>query len=274
MSLDLAAYLRRIDHPVPTAPDLATLRSLHVAHTAAIVFENLDIQRGLGIDLDLDRVQAKLVGARRGGYCFEQNTLFSAVLEHLGYAVTRLCGRVRMGRATPEVPARTHMISRVDLAEGPYLADVGFGAGQLIEPIALVADVEIVQHGWPYVLVRHGAGYMLRARHPEGWIDLYEFTLEPQHPIDFVVANHYTSTHPASRFVTTLTAQRVTPAVRYTLRDRSFEELRPDSRVRREIAGPEELLALLGERFGLHFAPGTWFRSPDFAATAAVSAST
>lgn len=264
MSLDLAAYLERIGHPEPAAPDLATLRSLHAAHTAAIVFENLDIQRGLGIDLDLDKVQAKLVGARRGGYCFEQNTLFSAVLERLGYAVTRLCGRVRMGRPTPEVPARTHMISRVDLAQGPYLADVGFGAGQLIEPIPLVADVEVVQHGWGYVLVRDGAGYMLRGRHPEGWIDLYEFTLEPQHPIDFVVANHYTSTHPSSRFVTTLTAQRVTPAVRYTLRDRSFEALRPDSRVRREIADEAELMTVLAEVFGLCFPAGTRFRSPRF----------
>ena len=264
MSLDLAAYLARIDHPEPATPDLAALRSLHAAHTAAIVFENLDIQRGLGIDLEIDRVQAKLVGAGRGGYCFEQNTLFSAVLERLGYTVTRLCGRVRMGRATPDVPARSHMIVRVDLPEGPYLADVGFGAGQLIEPIALVPGVVVEQHGWGYTLVREGEGLMLRGLHPEGWIDLYQFTLEPQHPIDFVVANHYTSTHPASRFVTTLTAQRVTPAVRYTLRDRSFEELRPASRVRRELADEAELMAVLLEVFGLRLPAGTRFRNPRF----------
>ena len=267
MAFDLARYLERVHWPGPAAPpaDLATLRALHLAHALAIPFENLDIQLGRPIRLDLDTLAAKLVGARRGGYCFEQNALFAAVLETLGFRLTRLCGRVRMGRpADAPVPPRTHMILRVELTEGPYLADVGFGGDQLLYPIPLVAGVRRDQEAWCYELTREDELWVLRSRQPEGWIDLYAFTLEPQHPIDYEVANHFTSTHPRSRFVQTLTAQRVTREVRYVLRDRDYEEIRPERRTRRELTSPEELLALLDERFGLRFPTGTHFRHPTF----------
>ncbi len=265
MSLDLPAYFARIglDDPRGRAPDRELLRRLHYAHATAIVFENLDIQRGLPVRLDLEGLQAKLVTAGRGGYCFEQNALLAAVLEALGYPLTRLCGRVRLGRPG-QVPPRTHMILRVELAEGPHLADVGFGALQLLEPMPLHAGATATQHGWDYALVAEGAGLLLRMRQPEGWVDLYEFTEEPQHAIDYEVANHYTSTHPASGFVQSLTAQRATPGARYTLRNRGFEELTPERRTRREVEDPEELLALLEQRFGLRVPPGTRFRNPVF----------
>jgi N-hydroxyarylamine O-acetyltransferase len=265
VSLDLPAYFARIGLVDPRGgpADLDLLRRLHFAHAAAIVFENLDIQRGLPVRLDLDSLQAKLVTAGRGGYCFEQNALLATVLEALGYSLTRLCGRVRLGRPG-QVPPRTHMILRVELPEGPHLADVGFGALQLLEPMPLHAGATATQHGWDYTLVPEGAGLLLRMRQPEGWIDLYEFTEEPQHPIDYEVANHFTATHPSSGFVQSLTVQRATPGVRYTLRNRGFEELTPEHRSRRELADPDELLALLGERFGLHFPPGTRFRNPEF----------
>ena len=97
----------------------------HRAHCAAIPFENLDILLGRPIALDLPALEAKLVRARRGGYCFEQNTLFQAALEALGFRVTALAARVRVGAT--EVRPRTHMLLRVDLPEGAFVADVGFG---------------------------------------------------------------------------------------------------------------------------------------------------
>ena len=262
--LDLPAYLARIAHPMPASADLATLRGLHLAHTLAIPFENLDIQRGLPVALDLASLQAKLVRARRGGYCFEHNALFAAVLELLGFRVTRLCGRVRMGRPGGLVPPRTHMVLRVELEDGPYLADVGFGAGQLLYPLPLRPGATDCQHGWDFALATEGEALVLRGRQPEGWIDLYIFTLEPQHPIDYEVANHYTSTHPESGFVRSLTAQRVTPELRHLLRNRTYDPLRPGTRVRREIADPEELLRVLADSFGLSFPPGTMFNRPSF----------
>ena len=78
--LDLDAYLARIAYEGPRRPSARTLTALHAAHVTAVPFENLDILLGRTISLDLDALQAKLVAARRGGYCFEQNTLFLAVL--------------------------------------------------------------------------------------------------------------------------------------------------------------------------------------------------
>src|SRR6516164_7620350 len=95
-NLDLPAYLDRVEYTGPCAPTTAVLQALHLAHVTHIPFENLDIQLGRPIRLDLESLQAKLVRARRGGYCFEHNTLFAAVLERLGFGVTRLAARVRL----------------------------------------------------------------------------------------------------------------------------------------------------------------------------------
>src|SRR5271169_2357064 len=106
MTLDLAAYARRIGHPGELAPTLETLKNLHLAHATHIPFENLDILLGQPIRLDLESLWAKLVTGGRGGYCFEQNALFAAVLETIGFRVTRLAARVRMGAA--QVRPRSH----------------------------------------------------------------------------------------------------------------------------------------------------------------------
>ena len=111
-ALDLPAYLRRIGYAGGLAPTRTTLDALQLAHATSIPFENLDILLGVPIRLDLASVQAKLVAGRRGGYCFEQNALFAAVLEHVGFAVTRLAARVRLGHGI--VRPRTHMTLRVD----------------------------------------------------------------------------------------------------------------------------------------------------------------
>jgi N-hydroxyarylamine O-acetyltransferase len=87
MALDPDAYLSRIGYRGPLAADTATLRALHLAHATHIPFENLDIQMGLPIRLDLDSLQDKLVRRRRGGYCFEQNSLLQAVLRSAGFEV-------------------------------------------------------------------------------------------------------------------------------------------------------------------------------------------
>src|SRR5262245_46685487 len=132
----LDAYLRRIGYRGPRAASPEALAALHEAHVAAVPFENLDILLGRTISLDLDALEAKIVSGRRGGYCFEQNTLFRAVLERLGFRVTSLAARVRGGDV---LRPRTHMLLRVDLDEGPWLADVGFGGDGLVHPLPLAA---------------------------------------------------------------------------------------------------------------------------------------
>ena len=85
MSFDLAAYLARIRLGARPTLDHYGLAAMQRAHRLAIPFENLDIRLGRGVAIDSDAVFAKLVTAKRGGYCFEQNRLFADALDALGF---------------------------------------------------------------------------------------------------------------------------------------------------------------------------------------------
>jgi N-hydroxyarylamine O-acetyltransferase len=260
--LDLDPYLARTGYRGPRESTLPVLTGLHAAHLAAIPFENLDILLGRKVALDLPALQAKLVAGRRGGYCFEHNTLFQAVLSAFGFRVTPLAARVLGGGI---VRPRTHMLLRVDLAEGPYLADVGFGGDGFVHPIPLAAGVETRVGSMAHRLRPDGEAWVLEGRADGGeWGDLYVFTLEPQLPVDYEMANHYTSTHPASRFVQTLTAQRTTAARRSVLRNRDLAVSEDGATTTSTVRDPEELVAVLDREFGLRFPPGTRFTRPGF----------
>jgi N-hydroxyarylamine O-acetyltransferase len=255
--LDLDAYLARIGYTGGLEPTIETLTSLHRAHVLSIPFENLDILLGRPIRLDVESLQAKLVHGRRGGYCFEQNSLFAAVLEHLGFDVTGLAARVRMGdaRSTP----RTHMILGVDLAGTRWLADVGFGGDTLLDPVSFDDDQPVQQGGWAFQLVDEGDVRVLRGLRSDGWLDLYAFTGEPQLPVDYEVANHYTSTWPRSPFATKVIAQRSGLDERWLLIEDELRVERPDGTKRWTIGSDVERLTVLAERFGLVFPAGTRF---------------
>jgi N-hydroxyarylamine O-acetyltransferase len=257
VGLDLPAYLHRVGYTGALAPSQATLDALHLAHATSIPFENLDILLGKPIRLDLASLQAKLVAGRRGGYCFEQNALFAAILERLGFQVTRLAARVRY--RTDRVLPRTHMTLRIDLGETRLLADVGFGADGLLLPVPLDGG-ESRQFAWTYRVIEDNGVEVLQSRVEEAWEDLYAFTDEPQLPVDYEIANHYTSTHPASRFTQLLTAQRLAPDVRRILRNRDYSEIRDGTVDTRTIRDDDELLVLLADVFGLVFPVGTCFK--------------
>jgi len=257
-NLDLPAYLQRIDYVGELRPNLAVLQALHLAHATHIPFENLDILLGRPIRLDLASLQAKLVSERRGGYCFEQNLLFSTVLSRLGFAVTNLAARVRY-RTTAVLP-RTHMLLLVDLHGERWIADVGFGAEGLLLPIAMKSSREVRHFAWNYRLVEEDGLWVLQSRRGSAWMDLYAFSLEPQQPADYEMANHFVSTHPSSRFVQTLSAQRLSPEVRHVLRDRELLEDLGDKQTVRMLADADELIAVLKHTFGLEFPAGTLFR--------------
>jgi N-hydroxyarylamine O-acetyltransferase len=255
-AIDLPAYLRRIGYAGDRAPTRATLEALHLAHATSIPFENLDILRGVPVRLDLPSLESKLVANRRGGYCFEQNALFATALEQMGFAVTRLAARVRYrtDRALP----RTHMTLQVDVDGASVLADVGFGAEGPLLPVPLGGG-ESRQFAWTYQVVEKDGARMLQSHRDEAWENLYAFTHEPQLPVDYDIANYYTSTHPDSRFTQTLTVQRSSPEVRRILRDREYTEDFGATAATRMIENDDELVALLASAFGLVFPVGTRF---------------
>jgi len=252
--LDLDGYLARIGFRGRCEPDRQTLGGLHLAHLGAIPFENIDVLLGRGVRLDLDSLQDKLVRRPRGGYCFEHNTLFAAALREIGFGVTTLEARVRPPGATHTLP-RTHMVLRVDLDGRALLADVGFGGDGPLHPVPLDGGA-VEQGGDAYRVTSEGRVKVLQIRRRDAWQDLYAFTLDEALPIDFAVANHYTSTFPTSPFVTTLTAQLSLPDERRILRGRTLTLRRGDTENASQVA-EEELIPLLESSFGIRLPEGT-----------------
>lgn len=248
--MDLAAYLRRIGLPAdPALPaNLETLRRLTWHHVRHVPFENLDVQLGVAIRLDLPSVFEKLVRRRRGGYCFEQNTLFSAVLCELGYEVTPLAARVRWN-ATGPTP-RTHMLLVVRAEDRDWIVDVGFGGHMPTAPIPFTHDVEHRERLGTFLMAREGPFHVLRTRGAEGLLDMYAFTDEPHHPIDYEAMNHFTSTHPGSRFVRNLIVSRTMEDAREAILNLEHIVRGPEGTTKRAL-GAHELVPLLRERFGL-----------------------
>lgn len=259
----LDSYLKRIGLSEAGPPGLDTLRRLHVAHLESIPFENLDIQLGRSIVLDLDRLHDKLIARRRGGYCFEQNTLFLAVLRELGFAAIAMEARVRIG--TRAIRPRTHMVLGIEIDEGHWLADVGFGGDGPLEPVPMHAGAAIASSGLAYRVVEEDDERVLQMRRGSEWTDQYAFLPRPAHPVDFELGNWFTSTHPESRFVRTLTAQRTTRDVRYILRYPTYSEVRDSGVLTRDI-NRGELLPLLREVFRIELPDDTVFPTIDTAA--------
>lgn len=251
----LGAYVERIGVTGSLAADLETLRRLHVAHVEAIPFENLDILLGRGIHLGVDAIREKLILRRRGGYCFEQNSLFLAVLGELGFSATAMEARVRAG-ATARRP-RTHMVLTVDVGDLTWLADVGFGGDGLLEPLRMSGET-VVSSGCAHRIVLEGNLRVLQMRRAADWEDQYGFLMQPVHLVDLEVANWFTSTHPQSPFVRTLTAQRTTSAVRYVLRYPTYTEIRDSGSLTRSISRGE-LMPLLREVFRIDLPEDTTF---------------
>jgi N-hydroxyarylamine O-acetyltransferase len=278
---DLDAYLARIGHRGDLAPTLSTLRALQFAHVQAIPFENLDVLLGRGISLDPAAVEHKLVRARRGGYCFEQNSLLLHVLLALGYEATPLSARVRLGRQRDFTPPRTHMFLQVAVDGARWLCDVGIGGLSPTAPLRLDSELAQQTPHEPRRLIRQGAWAAGDRRDPTArvfhqvqlageWQDVCEFTLEPMPAIDREVANWWTSTHPQSHFRNRLMAARATEGGRSTLLDREFTRRTANGHSQTtRLRDQDELLAVLQREFGIELPAGTRFDCPwiDWSAT-------
>ncbi len=259
MPLNRERYLDRIGYPhsrrARLQPDLECLRELTRLHTQSIPFENLDTLMREPVRLDIDSIEAKLVDARRGGYCFEQNALFAAALEDIGYAVTPLAARVVWGLdpAARRSNPRTHMVLLLALAETRYLCDVGFGGVTPTAPLVLGTAREQQTPHEPFRVVDDAGSFVLQVAIGGQWCDVYDFDLQPQAPSDYEMANHYVATHPASRFRNTLIAARAFEGGRHMLRNaRLTTHVAGTEKVQRELDGPEALLRTLEVEFGIH----------------------
>ena len=147
--MNIDHYLERIGVKRPVEPNLESLRALHRAHLLTIPYENLDVQLGHPVAIEIPAIYEKIVEKGRGGWCYEMNGIFGWALKELGFRVTRATGSV-MREMGGDASNGNHLVLRVELDEGLYLADVGFGDGPML-PIAIVSG-EFTAHGFNFGL--------------------------------------------------------------------------------------------------------------------------
>ncbi|MFS2197323.1 arylamine N-acetyltransferase family protein [Pseudomonas sp. Pseusp3] len=249
---DRALYLQRLGFDAPPAPTLDTLRQLQLRHTGAFPFENLTTLSGEPVLIDLPSIEQKVLHDGRGGYCYELNNLFLALLQSLGFDARAISGRVVMGQPEGAWTARTHRLSLVIIDDVRYITDVGFGGMVPTAPLLLDSRAEQLTPHEPYRIDLHVDGFTLRANVAGEWRAMYIFDLQRQEDIDFAVGNWYVSTHPESTFAKQLMVARTGEGWRRTLNNGSFaiHRIGHDSE-RREVRDVQELIGLLDSEFGI-----------------------
>lgn len=196
--MDVLAYFDRIGHRGPSTPSVDTLQKLHRAHLMAVPFENLDIARGRPIVCDEEAILRKIVERRRGGFCYELNGAFAALLRELGFKVTLLSARVPREDGS-DGPEFDHLALRVDLDE-PWLADVGFG-DSFLQPLVLRTGIEQPQGSRKFRITDPRNSLHVEMMEPGGsWMRQYSFSLLPRQLGDFAEMCHYHQTSPQSPF--------------------------------------------------------------------------
>ena len=251
---DQAAWIERIGYSGPLAPTLETLNGLILAHAQAISYETMDIMLGRPIYLDVAALQKKMIAGKRGGYCFEQNMLFRAGLRSLGYHITSLQGRFVRGIEIDAPRPAIHMVLQIELPDGRYLADVGFGN---LAPTRALLMEPLMEQETPHETMRFidvGGELTLQARLKHGWEHVYRVIPYPRFDTEYEITNWYTSTHPDTPYQGNIIAARPGPdGTRITMYNSRMTVRNADgSAERRRLETEEEFRDALRGDFGLN----------------------
>ncbi|WP_303867700.1 arylamine N-acetyltransferase [Acetobacterium wieringae] len=250
---NLEDYFRRIHYSGGTEVSAATLTQLHLGHVMAIPFENLDVYAQKPISLELDALFRKIVINRRGGYCFEMNGLFAAVLTEMGFLVSSHLARVYQGGF--EHSGKTHRVLLVKADGQAWLCDVGFGGNGLVAPLLFEEGLEQEQLGRCHrVMADPDYGYRVEFKTPGGFEPIYAFTRENCSPADYLIANHYTSTYQESFFRQALMCTLVTETGKITYFDGHLKIIDGETMTETTITGEATIKEALKSYFGLELA--------------------
>ena len=249
---DLQAYFDRIGFSGEVRRDRETLAALVSAHTSTIPFENLNPLLGLPVPLEPDALVGKLVRQRRGGYCYEQNGLFSHVLDTIGFDFTPLAARALWRQSEDAVTPRTHKLLLVDLPEGQVLADVGFGGAVCSGVLDLVADAPQRTPHERFRLLKLDGEWRQQIEIGDEWLTTYRFDLTPQLPVDDELGNWFTSANPKSHFTSSLTVARSPVGRRQALRNFEYTvHVTGEASEKRRLESPGKVCEVLEDDFGI-----------------------
>jgi N-hydroxyarylamine O-acetyltransferase len=238
------AYLGRIGAARPARADVETLRELQLRHLHAVPFENLSIHLGEEIVLEEDALLDKVVARHRGGFCYELNGLFAALLRALGFRVTLMAARAN-GRDGLG-PLFDHLALRVDAPE-PYLADVGFGRFSH-HPLRLDVPAGQADPDGVFRVVETADGDLDVLRDDELQ---YRLERRPRTLADFEPTCWWQQTSPRSHFTQSLVCSRLTDGGRVTLSGRTLIDTAGGERRERELGGDGEVLEAYRTHFGI-----------------------
>lgn len=247
---DLNAYFERTAYTGGRDVSAETLKNLHVAYTMTVPFENIDVFYKKPISLELDDLFQKIVVNHRGGYCFEMNGLFSAVLEALGFQVTNHLARVYNNGF--ENSGKTHKVLVVEAENKKWICDVGFGGNGLMAPILFEEGLEQEHFNRTHrVMADEKYGYRLEVKTDSEFLPIYAFTLETCCPADYLIANHYTATYPASFFTQMMMCSIATETGKITYLDGQLKIIDGETQTEEITIGDEAIQAVLLKYFGL-----------------------
>lgn len=244
----LDAYLARIGIARPARLDAAGLAAVHRAHALGFTWEAIDCFMGWPVSLDPQASFAKMVAGRRGGWCYELNGLLGAALAGLGFKVTRLCGGVRREDAGDDMVGN-HLTLRVDLPEGPWLAETGLGDA-LVEPIPLRPGA-LTQRGYAFA-IEHADGAWWRFRnHP--WAGGPSFDFRPDYVDEARLGELHDWLRSAehSPFRSNLVVQRHFPDRIESVLNRTRRTVTPNGVRERPLASADELAELFEAVFAI-----------------------
>jgi N-hydroxyarylamine O-acetyltransferase len=247
--MNVEAYLKRINYDGPLEPTAEMLRHLQVAHLLNVPFENLSIHSGEPIILDDEVLFQKVVERRRGGFCYELNGLFAALLRSLGFEVAMLSAQVANaeGDFGPDFDHMTLMVT----IEERWLADVGFG-DSFIEPLALDRRDEQAQGDRAYRIVFDAERLVVQCSDHGGKCQpQYRFTLHPYEYSDYAEMCRYHQTSPMSHFTKGRICSRLTPRGRISLADMRFITTEDGDRRERSVVNQDEYAEILRQDFGI-----------------------
>ena len=244
-------YLKRIKYRGSLQLSLESLAALHKNHLLSVPFENLDIHLGRPIVPRQDAFYRKIVKQRRGGFCYELNGSFAALLIRLGFKVHMLSARVaqKTGEFSPEFD---HMVLLVTLKDR-WLVDIGFG-DSFTEPKRLDYQDSQPDNGRVYRIVRRAGGRLLSRWDEEKslWEPQYMFTLRPRKLEEFVRRCRWQQTSPNSHFKKGRLCTKLTLYGRVTLTDRKLIVTRGQKRIERPVKRRGEFDRLLRKWFAIN----------------------
>lgn len=248
--MNIKAYLERINYHGSLSQTAETLRDLQVAHLLTVPFENLSIHAAEPIVLEDETLFTKIVKHMRGGFCYELNGLFAALLRALGFEVAMLSAEVANQEGVFG-PRFDHMALMVSW-EQRWLVDVGFG-DSFLEPLRLDERGEQAQESRTYSIISDGPHLILQQRDDgHDWTPQYRFTLEPYGYADFEEMCRYHQTSPQSHFTQARICSRATAEGRITLSEmRLIKTSERNGRQEQTLTSPEEYADALSEHFGI-----------------------